>query len=235
MTVKILNAAAENDFFNSNFAYIYCMKRKHLLLLISILLLGGTSIQAQKSVPNLIIEAYNDASSGFISFNDYIVTNNGMRQLSASKIAEYSGAEKVYLYTYTNKTLSAFPGKKFTEYEMSVHGYKIVTPYKTWAEARDSVYDKFYTYYAYFETLLGKQMSHSKILGQKIGTDDSGAPRYKVFFYPKGMPVPDTDDGIEILRALGNTTYFTLEIWDVPLLKGKYYLAINIIGFKEQP
>lgn len=235
MIVNCWRKPVGNGLCSSNFVYIYCMKRKHLLLLLLILLLGCSGIQAQKSVPNLIIEAYNDASSGFPSFKDFIVTENGERQLSASKTAEYSGAEKVYINTYTNKTLPLFPDKKFTEYEMSIHGYKIVTPYKTWAEARDSVYDKFYSYYAYFETLLGKQMSHSKILGQKIDTDDSGAPRYKVFFYPKGMSVPDTDDGIELLRAMGNTTYFTLEIWDVPLMKGKYYLAINIIGFKEKP
>lgn len=210
------------------------MKTIRLLLLLGVSLWGRQQVLAQKSVPNLIIEAYNDASSGFPTFKDFIVTNNGEQELNASKTAEYSGAYKVSIHTSPNKTLASLPGKKFTEYEMSIQGFKISTPYKTWAEARDSVYDKYYAYYSYFETLFGKQLAHSKIIGQKIGTDDSYSARYKVFYYPKGLAVPDTDDAIEILRALGSTTYFTLEIWDVPLMRGKYYIIINIFGYKEQ-
>ncbi len=210
------------------------LSKTGLLALFSIL---SISLSAQKSIANLIVEGYNEGPAGFPELMKQSHTEAVISYLNDDVVKQYEGANKVYFIFFENQESVLAPGKKFTQNLMRIDAKSFETDDKKWEEVKEFLLAGLKNQVDYFDRTFGASLQHTPTFELDPNDEKNNgwiAPRFKVYFYPKAVTLPEIATLQNIEKQLNALPYFSLEVHKRPFSKNIYNMHYTVSGASEQ-
>ncbi len=206
-------------------------KIKTLGFFIIFILLSAT-VSAQKSIAYLIIDGFNQASTGLADLLKQTYTDIGLVKLNEDTVKSYEGIDRVIFSSVKNHRAILADGKLYTLHRMDIYGKSILVGDKTWDEVKDYLRTSAQSQADFFDKTFSASMSHTQIF-EYYPTDGKGEswtkPRYKIFFYPKKLTLPEDTNRDNIEEKLDAISYFSIEVYKQPF-SNNYFMKYRVSG-----
>ncbi|MBK7149932.1 MAG: hypothetical protein IPH78_14275 [Bacteroidetes bacterium] len=194
------------------------------------------SASAQKTAANLIVEGFNQGNTGFAELMKQTYVESNLYFLNDSVVKQYGGVKRAWFSFFDNRESVLAPGVKFTQNTMRIEGTTIETGDKKWDEVKEYLLTGLKSQIDYFDRLFGTSLQHTVVYEFDPNDERNNgwnAPRFKVYFYPKTLTLPQSPTVANIEQQLEIVPYFSMEIHKRPF-SNYYYMLYVVSGASEQ-